>query len=94
MDNSALANLLIDRTVEAADAATKAGATWLPEHPEDLGRAYKGDPASIWQWESIHELVKRTNAKTVALRQDKYQKDLNKPSRLALGARPNLVGRP
>ena len=70
---TARANLLVDRALEAAAAAHKAGAAFLLEHPEDLGRRPKGNPASIWQWESIRKVAVETSAETVALNQDQFQ---------------------
>ena len=39
---------LIRRALELAEAAHKRGIPWLIEHPEFLGTAQRGTPASIW----------------------------------------------
>ena len=70
---AASANLLVDRSLEAAEAAHEAGAAFLLEHPEDLGRAPGGFPASIWQWPSTKELASKTEAQTVATQQQHFK---------------------
>ena len=52
-----LANRFIEIMVEGFQEAQAAGALYLGEHPEDLGRATSGEvPASIWNFESVRNL--------------------------------------
>ena len=68
-----VANSLIQKTVEACKLAHGAGAVFLVEHPEDLGKTPDDElPASIWQREDIRDLQRTTAAFTWALFQCDY----------------------
>ncbi|CAE8676182.1 unnamed protein product, partial [Polarella glacialis] len=87
---AALANLLFKRSVKACHAAHQAGARFLKEHPEDLGRVTSGEPASTWQFPCTRQLAEDSNADTVALHQCRWPKvDMRKPTRL-MGTVSNL----
>ena len=89
-----LANLLIDRTLQAARAGhdSPACSRFLLEHPEDLGAVASGGcPASIWQSEEIAELASHTGAITGALHQCHFEGGRSsKPTRL-MGTVSNLA---
>ncbi len=83
-DKAALGSLLVQRALEAARSAHEAGASWLLEHPEDLGRVAAGFPASIWQLEQTFEVVADSDATTGALHQCQWPEvSVSKPTRLA-----------
>ena len=48
-------NILSDFSAEALKAVAVAGRLALLEFPEDLGRAPRGTPSSLWQWQSFKE---------------------------------------
>ena len=81
------ANELVDKSIEACKEghASSARTSWLAEHPEDLGDTPQGGcPASIWQWESMHELIKSHDAVQGAPHQGVHPEALSsKPTRLA-----------
>ena len=58
-------NFFIFRTLDGFRAQAVWGG-FLGEHPEDLGQAELGRPASIWQWKEMKEFVADTNALTAA----------------------------
>ncbi|CAE8655766.1 unnamed protein product [Polarella glacialis] len=85
-----LANLLFKRSVKACHAAHLAGARFLKEHPEDLGRVASGEPASTWQLPCTRQLAEDSDADTVALHQCRWPKvEVRKPTRL-MGTVSNL----
>ncbi|CAE8672430.1 unnamed protein product [Polarella glacialis] len=85
-----LANLLFKRSVKACHAAHLAGARFLKEHPEDLGRVASGEPASTWQLPCTRQLAEDSDADTVALHQCRWPKvEKRKPTRL-MGTASNL----
>jgi hypothetical protein len=85
-----LANLLFKRSVKACHAAHLAGARFLKEHPEDLGRVASGEPASTWQLPCTRQLAEDSDADTVALHQCRWPKvEKRKPTRL-MGTVSNL----
>ena len=60
-------NAMIDFTVRVASALHSHLATFLIEHPEDLGRTSTGHlPASIWQLPAVRALAQQTGARTIA----------------------------
>jgi hypothetical protein len=62
------ANILLELTVNVAYALYGAGADFVIEHPEDLGRlADLHTPASIWRLPEITKLAADTMAQTTAL---------------------------
>ena len=57
------------------------------EHPEDLGRARNGVPASVWQLEEVRKVAKQRHMDTVVFHQCTYRADCPKPTRLLSDAR-------
>ena len=83
-DKAALGSLLVQRALEAASSAHKAGTAWLLENPEDLGRVPAGVPASLWQLEETFAVVAESEATTGALHQCQWPGvSVAKPTRLA-----------
>ena len=84
------ANKLIEVAFRLAEAAYRGNTPYIIEHPEDLGKAQLGYPASIWQLERCAKLAKDTGAVTGALYQchslgapkEKAVADYPKPTRL------------
>ena len=89
-----MANLFIEKSIEASTIAHAAGAAFLWEHPEDLGvTSHGGNPASIWMLEELVAMAKATNSSTCAIHQCKYGLDAAKPTRL-MGTVPALKDQP
>ena len=76
------ANVFVEKSMEMAELCHKAGAWVLSEHPEDLGRARLGVPASMWSWELLRKTSEHVGAHTAALRQCSFGADYEKPTRL------------
>ena len=73
------------RGIEAAQSAKAQGfdVASLLEHPEDLGRTTRGEPASIWQLSDIRTVFGKARFTTVAGHQCQYpDTDRKKPTRL------------
>ena len=62
-------------------------AVCLWEHPEDLGRARNGTPASVWQLEALRKVAKKRGMDTIAFHQCTYGADYPKPTRFLSDAR-------
>jgi hypothetical protein len=78
-----LANLFVELTFEACDAAHSVEAAFLIEHPEDLGAtADLQQPASIFGLVKMRDLVQKTGAGTVALHQCPWGAPSSKPTRI------------
>lgn len=72
-----------------AQLASSATAMALLEHPEDLGTAARGRPASIWQWPEARALTNEPNAASIAIHQSSFGTACPKPTRLT-GRLPDL----
>lgn len=72
-----------------AQLASSATAMALLEHPEDLGTAARGRPASIWQWPEARALTNEPNAASIAIHQSSFGTAYPKPTRLT-GRLPDL----
>ena len=84
------ANILVDFTAKAlAEQLLNVPGLVILEHPEDLGKAGKDVPGSIWQFESIRELASQSSVVTGAIRQSDFGTAYQKPTRL-LGRLPGL----
>ena len=73
------------RGIEAAARSKSAGRDVfsLLEHPEDLGRTHRGQPASIWQLPELRQAFGNSRFRTVAGHQCQYPEvDRAKPTRL------------
>ena len=87
-------NAFVRMTLEGCQAATEAGAWWLIEHPEDLGRTSTGDvPASIFQLPELRSLAANCQATSFALHQCHYGAATSKPTRLVTTL-PAALGEP
>eukprot|EP00435_Cladocopium_sp_Y103_P029251 s3649_g7.t1 len=75
------ANLFVDRCVDACLVCHNAGGKFILEHPEDLGTVQDERPGSIWQWESVLELIPACRAITFAIQQCKFGAITPKPTR-------------
>ena len=83
LEETRLANLLIDRTFEICNAASTASAAFLIEHPEDLGLTASNDqPASIFADPRMFALATVTEAETAAFFQCPFLADTSKPTRV------------
>ena len=81
-----LGTTLVMRCIEALELAP--GETvCLWEHPEDLGRARNGTPASMWQLEALRKVAKKRGMDTIAFHQCTYGADYPKPTRFLSDAR-------
>ena len=77
-------NAFVHLTLEGCTAAHDAGAWWLIEHPEDLGRTKTGDdPASIWQLPEVRNLAASCGAHCFAVHQCHFGAGTSKPTRFA-----------
>ena len=74
------ANLFADFVVDLAQAQKEVNGMMLIEHPEDLGRAPRGDPGSIWRWPRVRALVSGA-WRTGALHQASWGSSFAKPTR-------------
>ena len=93
-EKCAQANVFIERSVQALEAADMADAYTLMEHPEDLGTLHNGgNPCAIWSRDDVMQMAKSTKAVTAAIHQCAFGKDSPKPTRL-LGTLPGLRGLP
>ena len=89
-----MANLFMEKSIEASLVAHSAGAVFLWEHPEDLGvTGNGGNPASVWALEELIAMARSTSSATCAIHQCKYGLDAAKPTRL-LGTLPGLKAQP
>ncbi len=70
------------KTMAVARAQHAAGGWILSEHPEDLGAAKLGVPASIWALQEMRDLTTEIQAHTGAPRQCTFSADYEKPTRL------------
>lgn len=52
-----LGSLLVRRSLQLAAACSRLGVGWLWEHPEDLGSAQRGVPASVWALPEMRQLA-------------------------------------
>ena len=66
-DKVTLADQLIAVALALCSDAATHQVPFLAEHPEDLGRAQLGDPASIWQTQVWRALVEKSSATTAAI---------------------------
>ena len=78
-----LHNYFVERCCKIAHTAHKAGATFIWEHPEDLGLipSVQESPASIWQMTEVRNLVKTTQGTIWAIYQCHFGADSPKPTR-------------
>ena len=84
------ANMLVSFAVAVLEAAARArdrghNVVAMLEHPEDLGQAHRGHPASIWQLPQVRSL-RRLGFKSVALFQCSFGTDYSEPTRLLSNA--------
>lgn len=72
------------RAINVAQGCKRRGrrVTCLLEHPEDLGRAPRGVPASIWQLEALRKAFAEFPFITVGGHQCQFEVDYAKPTRL------------
>ena len=75
-----LENTLVEFTIKTLQAAASVATLGLAEHPEDLGRTKKGDPASIWQLEEVRAL-EMTGYQTWAVNQREFGAEWLTPTR-------------
>eukprot|EP00435_Cladocopium_sp_Y103_P031679 s3830_g8.t1 len=80
-EKAELGTLLVRRCIEALEIAP-ASTICLWEHPEDLGRARNGVPASVWQLAELRAVAKRRHMETIVFHQCTYGADYPKPTRL------------
>eukprot|EP00435_Cladocopium_sp_Y103_P008775 s235_g2.t1 len=80
-DKAELGTILVMRCIEVLNIAPPAVICFW-EHPEDLGRARNGTPASVWQLDELRQAAKRRKMETVAIHQCAYGADYPKPTRL------------
>ena len=90
-------NLFVVQSLEACRAAHTAGALFLTEHPEHLGRTASGHvAASIWQLAEMTSLANECGAIAVAIYQCEWGAETLKPTRflstLAPSSLLNTVG--
>ena len=74
-------NVFVDRTWDLFEFAVDNSIRFLGEHPEDLGTASTGRPASIWQSERFQALLLRPNVRTFAFFQCEFGGETSKPTR-------------
>eukprot|EP00435_Cladocopium_sp_Y103_P023419 s974_g5.t1 len=79
-EKAELGTLLVMRCIEVLNVAP-ATTICLWEHPEDLGRARNGIPASVWQLEELRQAAKRRKMETIAFHQCTYGANYPKPTR-------------
>ena len=75
-------SILVQRALEACERAQALLRGWLLEHPEDLGAAARGIPASIWALQATMDLLSATDVVSGALFQCSFRADTSKPTRL------------
>ena len=75
-----LGTWLVMRCVETLEVAPP-NAICLWEHPEDLGRARNGTPASVWQLDALRKVARQRGMDTIAFHQCTYGADYPKPTR-------------
>ena len=81
-----LGTTLVLRCVETLEVAPHQ-TICLWEHPEDLGRARNGTPASVWQLEALRTAAKKRGMDTIAFHQCEYGADYPKPTRFLSDAK-------
>ena len=74
-------SLLVQRSLQACRLAHKVDAAYLLEHPEDLGMAPRGLPASLWALPEAQQLAEDTDATTVAVQQCNFGASSVRPTR-------------
>ena len=85
-DEVTLANVLIDRVLQAATEQARQGHFFIIEHPEQLGVSQGLVPASIWDWPEMRALVSEAQAGTFALHQCQFGSATCKPTRFVTNA--------
>ena len=75
------ANMFVDRCIETCIICNNFNGKFILEHPEDLGVVQGERPGTIWQWDSVQELVPLTGAVTFAIQQCKFGAQTPKPTR-------------
>eukprot|EP00435_Cladocopium_sp_Y103_P069710 s303_g33.t2 len=80
-EKAELGTVLVMRCIEVLKIAPPR-TTCMWEHPEDLGRARNGTPASVWQLAELRQAAKSRQMHTVAIHQCAYGADYPKPTRL------------
>eukprot|EP00435_Cladocopium_sp_Y103_P020829 s3622_g5.t1 len=70
-DKAALGTLLVMRCIEVLEVAPPL-TVCLWEHPEDLGRARNGTPASVWQLPELRRAAKKRRMDTIVFHQCTY----------------------
>ena len=83
-------SVLVQRALEACERAQALLRTWLLEHPEDLGAAKTGVPASIWALQPTIDLMTSPDVVSVAVFQCGFGAETSKPTRFA-GNLPGLT---
>ena len=77
-----LGNLFVVQMLEACKEAHSAGAFFLCEHPENLGRTKSGHiAASIWQLQEVQSLANECGALTFSIFQCQFGAETSKPTR-------------
>ncbi|CAE7484344.1 unnamed protein product, partial [Symbiodinium sp. CCMP2456] len=81
--------LQVQRALELSRLASQLNIFWLWEHPEHLGAAARGTPASVWTWPETRKFFDEAQAFTVALQQCSFGAPIRRPTRL-VGNWPNM----
>ena len=86
-----LANMLIDRVLQAATEQVRQGQFFVIEHPEQLGVSQGMVPASVWDWPEMRALVNEAQAGTFALHQCQFGAATCKPTRFVTNAQNYIL---